>query len=112
MDKFKELGISEMNGFNGGFFLRRPLGSTLLYDTYTACVDFYEGFVEGFNDGKNLNNLEFFKLEEIELREICGGGFFRSLGEGIGYALGAVSSFVYGFYSDGKDSALERCDYK
>lgn len=54
MEKFKELSIEEMLEVEGGFFLLRPIGSTLIYDTYTACVDFYEGFVEGFDNGKKL----------------------------------------------------------
>ena len=61
---------------------------------------------------KSLNKNAFLELEENQLKEIYGGGFFRSLGEGIGYVVGAVSSFVYGFYSDGKDTALERCECK
>lgn len=59
---------------------------------------------------KNLNKeFDVVLISEEELLEVYGGGIIKSIGYAIGYAAGAASSFVYGWYSDGKDSALERC---
>lgn len=56
---------------------------------------------------KNLNNFQYLEISDLE--NIYGGGIASSIGYGIGYAAGAISSFIYGWYSDGKDTAKERC---
>lgn len=58
--------------------------------------------------GKNLNNFQYLEISDLE--NIYGGGIASSIGYGIGYVAGAFISFLYGYHSDGKDTAKERCN--
>lgn len=61
---------------------------------------------------RKLSNYGFRGLSVLELEDINGGDFFKSIGEIIGYTTSALSSFIYWSCSAEKDYYLKKCECK